>query len=155
MGQDVCSLIRLGFVIFTEIGLQGRQSGGGSTAGTSTDWLWNLFHDGLNVTAMVSVGTCSLQDGHLPYPHLCLWMAWRPWHNIWQSGQRLWVLHTDAWGTGATRPALVRVWWFRRQSALKKKRLQSRHRTAAGPAAVEKSRQWAWWQLEHFRPGQR
>ena len=54
MWQDVCSVIlggiRLDFI--PEIGLQGGQSGGGSTAGALTDWLWNLFHDGLNVTSM-------------------------------------------------------------------------------------------------------
>ena len=55
MWQDVCSLI-LGWIrlrfIKARVGLQGGQPGGGSTAGASTDWLWNLFHDGLDKTVM-------------------------------------------------------------------------------------------------------
>ena len=54
MGQDVCSL-RLGFL--TEIGLEGDQPGGGSTAAA---WTYGacLLYDRLDVTSM---GVC----GHL------------------------------------------------------------------------------------------
>ena len=37
----------------------------------------------------VSVGTRSLQEGHLPCPHLCLWTFSKPRHTIWQLGHRL------------------------------------------------------------------